>query len=231
MNKSLTSPRIIIIPGWMHGRDVWDATQNYLQDYNVTVLELPGFGSTPLVSDAWGVPEYALWVRQYLDTREPFVLVGHSLGGRIASYLAGTGQLPAQCKAVVLYAAPSLYRPSMFVRAQNALARFARVAGISHLLPQSLKPADTAQADSAALGNIFRNIVPFDQTTLLPNITVPTTLLWGAQDTSVSLAIAHEMQKLIPHSTLRVIDDVGHNAHIQNPPLFYATLDDILKNH
>lgn len=227
-----TCRNIVIIPGWMHGRDAWAAAQNYLPDYEVTVLELPGFGSTPLVSDDWGVPEYAKWVQQQLNTyTEPFVLVGHSLGGRIASYLAGTGALPVQCAGIVLYAAPALYRPSVGTRTKSALAHFLRVTGLARLVPQSFKPVDTQQADSAALGKIFRTIVPFDQTSYLPHITVPTALLWGAQDTSVPLAIAYEMQKLIPHSTLHVIDDAGHNAHLQNLSLFYATLENILKNY
>lgn len=222
---------VIIIPGWLHGKREWAGAGSYLPSHNITVLELPGFGDTPLVSNMWGVPEYAEWVLAHIkDRHEPFVLVGHSLGGRIASYLAGTHRLPQTCSGLVLYAAPSLYRPSCMVRAKSGLAHFLRVSGLAHFVPMSLKPSDTQDADARNLGQMFRRIVTFDQTTILPSVTVPTVLLWGEHDTSVPLRIAHEMQKLIPHSTLRIIDNVGHNAHLENKSLFYATLEDVLKN-
>lgn len=223
---------VVFIHGWMHDASTWKHAKDYFQNNTLHILELPGFGNTPAEGVDWGVREYAQWTtKQLRDIERPFVLVGHSLGGRIASYMAGTGALTSLCKGVVLYASPSIYRPSFFVLAQSTFASLLKTLGLSRFLPDWLKPADTQDADVRGMGASFRSIVAFDQTTILSRITVPVTLLWGSADESVPLSIAQEMQKLIPRSTLHVIDDVGHNAHLENPALFYATLANITNNY
>lgn len=210
------SERLVVLPGWSHGADAWQSVLEVMPE--ARVQELPGFGDEPLLSDAWGVPEYALWAAERLAAApKSVILLGHSFGGRVASLIAS--ERPEWLAGLILYGAPCLYRPEAATRAKVAAAKLLKP--LKSLLPKGTGGnPELADADARGLGPIFRRTVPFDQTDMLPKIAVPTLLLWGEQDASVPLRIAEEMRGLIPGSTLTVIPNAGHNAHLENPVLF-----------
>lgn len=59
-----------------------------------------------------------------------------------------------------------------------------------------------------------------DYRPVLPAITIPTLLLYGADDQRSPLSVAHELHRQIPGSTLAVIPDVGHLALMEAPEAF-----------
>src|SRR5437764_447469 len=73
-----------------------------LQGVDAVALDLPGFGATPPPASAWGSADYATAVADAID--EPMVILGHSLGGRVAAYLAALR--PDLVRALVLTGAP-----------------------------------------------------------------------------------------------------------------------------
>ena len=44
----------------------------------------------------------------------------------------------------------------------------------------------------------------------LKNIKVPTLLIWGLNDNITPPSVAHEFERLIPHTELHFIDKCGH---------------------
>ena len=48
-------------------------------------------------------------------------------------------------------------------------------------------------------------------------ITMPTLLLWGDSDGMVPLDYGKEFQRLLPNSTLKVIDRAGHSPQEERP--------------
>ncbi|WP_425490261.1 alpha/beta fold hydrolase [Nocardioides daedukensis] len=56
-----------------------------------------------------------------------------------------------------------------------------------------------------------------DLSDLLPQIAVPTLLIWGRQDVRSPLSVAHQFHEAIPNSTLVVINDAGHLSHLERP--------------
>ncbi|MCG8474607.1 MAG: alpha/beta fold hydrolase [Cytophagales bacterium] len=62
----------------------------------------------------------------------------------------------------------------------------------------------------------------------LPNIKIPTLLIWGLNDTITPPAVAHEFNKLIPNSTLRFIDKCCHAPMMECPDAFNAHLGKFL---
>lgn len=186
---------------------------NHFKADEVAVFDLPGFGEEPLIDAGWGVPEYALWVEKKiedLNLKEKSVIVlGHSFGGRIAGYLASKN--PVWLKGLILYGSPSLYRPDKKIKFKIRVAKLLKKLGFSRRSDGKMYP-------------IFKNVVMFDQTKYLPNIKIPTLLVWGENDTEVPLRIAKEVNALIPGSRLVTIENAGHNAHLDNPNLFYGTI-------
>lgn len=52
---------------------------------------------------------------------------------------------------------------------------------------------------------------------LYPTITTPTLILWGREDNWIPLARGQELQRMIPGSELRVIDNAGHLVIEERP--------------
>lgn len=221
----LAMNELIILPGWGQDSQHWQNQLTLLKDLSPKVLDLPGFGSEKLISKDWGIPEYAKWVKEKLESEKNYILLGHSFGGRIAAYLAAKENLPI--KALVLYASP-LFKE---VGSDSSVGFFRK---LIKSLPYSIRSlfysADLKQAEEWGMGEIFRKAVVFDQSNWLANVKQPTLILWGENDNEVSITQAHEVAKLIPNSVLKTFPGVGHNLHLENPYLFYSAINDFVKN-
>ncbi|MBP9691563.1 alpha/beta hydrolase [Candidatus Woesebacteria bacterium] len=214
----------LILHGWRHSAQMWAPLVSQLGTH-ASAIDLPGFGSQKLVSDSWGVPEYADWVISQISDREDIILLGHSFGGRIAAEIAS--KQPAWLKAIILSGAPCLYNPSIKTQFEIKIAKIGK-----KLIPSSYQDrflsSDLLDARKAGLENIFRKVVGYDQTEQLKKISVPTLLVWGEHDTEATVDTAKRMQSLIKDSKLRVIEGSGHNAFLENPQLFYGYINDFI---
>ncbi len=63
----------------------------------------------------------------------------------------------------------------------------------------------------------------------IPDITCPTLLIWGLNDTITPPMVAHEFNQLIPNSTLRFVDKCSHAPMMEQPERFNELLLDFLK--
>ena len=63
-------------------------------------------------------------------------------------------------------------------------------------------------------------VVNEDLTGLLPQIKVPTLLMWGADDTATPVADGRLMEQLIPDARLVVLDNAGHYSYLDRLPDF-----------
>lgn len=221
-------PTVVILHGWGQDSSDWAVFKKMLEkDFSVVALDLPGFGEELLEDKNWTIPDYADWVTSRLgEIQGDKIILGHSFGGRIASYIASNR--PKWLKGLILYGAPCVYRPSLQIKIKIRLAKILRGLNMRKLF--AVKNTELANADGAGLGKVFRNAVPFDQTESLSQIAVPTLLVWGEYDSTVPLLIARRIQTLITTSKLAIIDQVGHNAHLENPYLFYGIVKNFIKN-
>ena len=60
-------------------------------------------------------------------------------------------------------------------------------------------------------------LVNEDLRPLLPDISCPTLLIWGENDTATPLSDGQEMARLIPDAGLCVIRGAGHFAFVERP--------------
>jgi pimeloyl-ACP methyl ester carboxylesterase len=61
-----------------------------------------------------------------------------------------------------------------------------------------------------------------DTRDLLPNIKVPTLLIWGDADTRSPITVAYQFHEAIPGSKLAIIPGAGHVSNMEQPELFNA---------
>ena len=205
--------KVIILHGWGQNKEHWRTLAEKLGN-NVTCLDLPGFGQEKIVDNNWGVPEYAKWVENQIKDYKSVILIGHSFGGRITTEIAG--KRPNYLKAIVLSGSPSIYRPTLSTRLKIFVSKFGKFI-IPYKLKMYLLPKDLRKAVNRDLENTYKKVVMYDQTKQLNNITIPTLLIWGSDDKIVPIKIAHEINRLVKNSNLKIIDKAGHNSFLDNP--------------
>lgn len=81
---------ILLFPGFACTGDVWDATVAELaKDYECHVFTFAGFGDVPAIEKPW-LPKIKKGVVKYISENklENAILIGHSLGGALALWMA-----------------------------------------------------------------------------------------------------------------------------------------------
>lgn len=220
---------LIILPGWQQHAQHWEMVSRLLEDANVphTIIDLPGFGTEPYDQTVTDLQAAALWVQRKIDSfhiEQPIVLVGHSFGGRVAVALAHerTGSFTK----MILIGSPNLYMPTLRTRilsiASKAIQPFKRY--IPEHLRSRFRSDDYSAIRNTSMQKLFSSTITSDQSEKLTKLTVPTQLLWGRNDTQAPLKIALKMQALIPNSTLEIIEEAGHDLHIEKPHLLASKL-------
>lgn len=63
----------------------------------------------------------------------------------------------------------------------------------------------------------------------LPKLQTPTLILQSDDDLIAPLYVGHYMQAVLPHATLRIVENVGHCPHLSQPGACAAAIDDFLK--
>ncbi len=181
------------------------------QDHLVAAIDLVGFGRTQRFSILPKViprfTEATALLARWLETfDEPVHVIGHSMGGLLAIRVAA--ERPDLVRSLVLVGAagmPFAVRPAPHLRPlSHTPISFASLAALV-IVPDVLRAGPTSIA--VATGRILRN----DAREWMRKITVPTQLIWGAQDPFVPLAYGRAMQKEIPGAALHVVE---HGAHV-----------------
>ena len=219
----------------------------------VATLDLPGSGSSPPPPEAWGAREYAVVVAAAVEelladvTKKSgagpaaagegqALLVGHSMGGRVAVCLAA--ERPELVSGLVLAGVPLLrLDPPGGGRGRPALAfRVARRLNRWHLLPDARMEAMRQRygsADYAAAQGVMRQVLvrmvgeSYDDE--LARLRCPVALVWGARDTAAPVAVARRADTLIPTPhTLDVVDDATHDVHTSHPGLLRSRAESLL---
>jgi cis-3-alkyl-4-acyloxetan-2-one decarboxylase len=107
-------PVVILVHGVASSSTIFDRLVPLLNNkYRVIAIDLLGFGGSPAPEDAtYTLEEHVAWLRATIKTLRltaPFILVGHSLGGLLASRYAA--QHPGKVSRLVLVSPPIYLTP------------------------------------------------------------------------------------------------------------------------
>ncbi|WP_273568723.1 alpha/beta fold hydrolase [Maribacter halichondriae] len=99
---------ILLFPGFTCTADVWNETVNELsKNYECHIFTFAGFGEVPPIEKPW-LPEIKEGIEAYVESlnlQNP-VIIGHSLGGALALWLASEENSPYQ-KLIIVDALPA----------------------------------------------------------------------------------------------------------------------------
>ena len=245
-------PSILFLHGFMGSSTDWLPTAERLSEFFRSILvDLPGHGRTPLPSNPLSLQMKD--VVQALDVLldhlrvERCILVGYSMGGRIALHYAL--QHPERCMRLILESAsPGLRTPSERearrasdhrLAAQLERMDFAEFlakwysqptfASLKHQ-PGLLRPliARRLENDASMLAHVLRTLGTGCQESLwerLSSIEMPVLALAGMFDAKY-VAIAREMAGCSPRIRAHVVPGAGHIVHLEKAEEFLKRIKD-----
>lgn len=230
---------VLLLHGWGSSLNSFNYLEKHLAPhFRVLSLDLPGFGASEPPLTAWSLADYVELVKAFmnkLDLVNPAV-VGHSFGGRIAICLGAQGLLSKLILAGSAGVRPRR-KPDYFIKVYSyKIAKY-----LLNLAPQKLRPAlleklqqrfgssDYRNA-SPVLRKTLVNVVNEDLSGLLPDIKVPTLLIWGENDSDTPLYQAKIMEQKIPDAGLVVLKAAGHYSFLDKPRDFNLIADHFLSN-
>jgi pimeloyl-ACP methyl ester carboxylesterase len=225
-------------------------------DRRVVAMDLPGFGLTPEPeNEKISISGYGRCVNALCDKLGlgEVDLVGNSMGGYVAAEVAI--QFPERVSRLVLVSAAgissaeTLQAPILtFGRIATAIAtnsaarhrtlaarpltRHASLALVARH-PRLLK-ADLAYegffkgAGKPGFNGALRASLDYDFRDRLPEVKVPTLIVWGERDSIIPVRDADEFERLIEDSRKVVMKDTGHISMAERPQAFNDMLVEFL---
>ena len=229
----LAAPTILALHYWAGAGHEFDAVRALLPpEARFFAPDLPGFGEQPIpVGFDYSVAAYADWVAAYIaeNKLDNYVLVGHSMGGKIALALAD--RRPAGLQRLVLLS-PSPPTPEPISDADRAasMAAWAKPFEAKKTYAKIVKlPLSVAQHRQVVADNLRTTQAAWeawlqlgsreDISAQMPHISVPCHLLVGEKDEAISLAAQRQQTlPLLPAGTpLTVVPGAGHLLPLEAP--------------
>lgn len=227
-------PCLVLLAGLLCDHSVWTGVAARLEDIaHIDIIHFDGFATLEAMAE------------HIIATAPPrFVLIGHSMGGRVA--LEVVRRTPQRVRALGLFNtgvhAVGEHEPA----SRQELVRIAQEAGMRELARRWLPPmmdsnSGTSEALYARLTAMVERTSPAsfakqisallnrpNALAVLPTIHVPTLLLSATGDRWSPVAQHEEIRRYIPHADLVVIQNAGHMAPVERPDAVVAAIRDWL---
>jgi len=208
--------------------------------YTVVSVDLPGFGESASPSEPWGSDAYGRRIGEMLVSAgfpRVVCVVGHSFGGKVAVHMALDGAV--QVDSLMLVGTPGARLP-LSEETKRRIARVKRGKKFARMLPGPIRRSIEARYAklgsedyrnaSGTMREILVKSVNEDIRDLLPGITVPTLLVFGANDTATPVEIGRIMESKIKGSGLVVMEKSGHFPYLDEPAAFNAVARSFLSS-
>lgn len=253
-----TGPPVVLIHGIGQFVEHWLSAIHALSAHHkVYALDLPGHGKTDKPQDvSYTIEEYAQFVKDFMSALgiEKAHIVGHSLGGAISIHLivnhknvvdrlvlVDSGGLGSEVSIVFRISTPPwvgeiVTWPSL-LNSRVLLRMFAYdPASITdEYIALHYRMSSQPNAQRALLKTLRSNLTLWRQVDnsanmeQLPSIQNPVLVIWGRQDNAFPLAHADTAAKAFPNVRVKVIENCGHIAALEQPLEFNQLLVDFLK--
>jgi pimeloyl-ACP methyl ester carboxylesterase len=234
-----SGPPLVLLHGFLCDSRVWRTQFEGLSgDFDVIAWDAPGAGRSPDPHARFTIEDWARSLSSFLDSHEigPAHVAGVSWGGMLAQELYRLDS--ERVRSLILAGAYAGWKGSLGEDA--AAKRLERCRRESELPPEEFVPLwvpeffteEAPQELFDEMANVVRDFHPHgfrlmaeslaetDMNPLLPEIAVPTLLVWGEEDIRSPLDIAVRFHDAIPNAELIVIPNCGHLVNMERPDEF-----------
>jgi len=214
---------LIILHGWQSSKEKWQKVKEQIEKENIEVIvpDLPGFKTE--LTEVWNLDDYLDWFYDFSLSKEKFFLLGHSFGGRLAIKFAL--RHPGKLNGLILVSAAGIkHKKTSF---ELFLSKIAKVGNEFHFFPFFsffrkifyrfiVRKTDYLKTEGV-LKETFKKIVAEDLTPFLPQVQIPTLIIWGKNDKITPLEDAYLLKEKIKNSELEVLENAGHSPYLEVP--------------
>lgn len=244
-----TGPPLVLLHGASHDGRAWAPQLDGLSDeLTVVAWDEPGAGGSSDLPAGFELADYARCVAAVIESLGlgPAHVGGLSWGGTVA--LEVYHHHPDLVATLVLADTYAGWAGSL--TADEVQARLAGVRRMVAVPPEEFDPtlpglfagdppadvvplldAMDASARPATLGAQLELMARTDLRAQLPDVAVPTLLIWGELDARSPLAVARQLERAIPDTELVVIEGAGHVSNLQAPEHFNAAVRAFCRVH
>ena len=232
---------ILILHGWGANIQSFAPVTKYLSSkFKVYILDMPGFGASDEPTTGFFVEDYANIISKFiteLNITNP-VLIGHSFGGRVIMKLVGKlGYTPDK---IILVDSAGIkpkrnleyyFKVYSYKLAKKLVNIFCSKEKAKEVIDKMRNKKGSTDYNNASenMKRTFINVVNEDLRHHLPNIKVPTLLVWGKNDQDTPLRDAKIIEKLVPDAGLVVFEDAGHYSYLDNLRGFLAVATNFIE--
>ena len=225
-------PVLLLVHGGTASRRAWDLMTPALRaSHRIVAVDLRGHGHSPAPDQGYSALQLSADVGRVIDELEleEVTVVGHSLGGMAAIFLAAHRR--DVVSKLVLLNAPVAPRSIDALTRLDARVRHPGFFPVTQAFvdewsahPRPVPPAFLVaqQAHIRALRplvwqQVFGELAKADITSTLREVRRPTLILWGARDGLLDPAQHERLQAGIANSRLVLIDEAGHSPASATP--------------
>ena len=211
----------VFLHGWGSNLNLMKPLSSQCKGKSILLIDFPPFGKSDVEpTSPWNLDDYCNLTSEIISiakkilkdngiTIKRIVLFGHSFGGRVAIKLAYMADF-----LVLISSAGLKPRFSFKTKSQILLYKFYKKIG-------SRKVRNFGSSDYKILSPImkqtFNNIIREDLSKTCKQIKAKTLIISGNLDSETPLYMAKKFRKLIPNSTLVVIEGGDHFVYLKKP--------------
>ncbi len=246
-------PPLVFLHGWSCHGGFFAPQEAALADrFRLLLPDLPGHGATP----AGPAPDIGMLAEALHDLLENLrlqrpLLIGWSMGAMVAfEYLSRHGQQGIAGLVIEDMTARLLTAPDWphglggaFDGVQNAAVQAAMradwaghsAAFLPHLFARHHAPdaallawaeREIARNDPAAMAALWASMAAQDYRALLPRITLPCLVLYGAESQLYAPGVSAWMAATLPNARRLCLEQAGHMPHLEQAAAFNAAVVD-----
>ncbi|MDQ2655797.1 MAG: alpha/beta hydrolase [Bacteroidota bacterium] len=227
---------LLLLHGLFGALSNWEGVVNrFSKKFRVVIPMLPIYEMP--IKEA-GLEGLRKFVEDFVEFKglNDLIIMGNSLGGHVA--LLYTLHNKDKVRKLILTGSSGLFEDSMggsypkrgnyeYIRERVAYTFYNPDVATKDLVDEVFETTRSipkcmrivAIAKSAQRHNMADDI---------PNITIPTLLVWGLNDTITPPMVAHEFNRLIPNSELKFIDKCCHAPMMEHPEEFNQLVETFL---
>ena len=240
---------LLFIHGLGSAADRWMKIPDALStDFHSIAIDLPGFGESDKPANInYTIDQLRIFIISFLKKisiyNEQIGIIGHSLGGYIASEIAIQNKNHVK-QLVLIDSSGMLNNPTpileeyleaaMTPTKDNVRKAFEQLVADPSRIPSQLVDGFIRRINMPNAKYAFESTLANSATTQiglsrLQEINTPTLILWGLHDNAIPLEHSKFFKDAISNSILEIIDDAGHAPFAEKPNQVYELLKKFLR--